>query len=161
MELILFSGEKCLIDNDDYEKIKSFKWHKLSVRNGKLLYAQAWNYENDKPHKILLHRLILNCANGEIVDHINGNGLDNRKSNLRIVDGFKNLLNSKKPISNTSGYKNLRFRSDRNTWSVEFSVNKKRVFRKTFKTFHEALAMRDIVQSNLHSFYKCYERALE
>lgn len=161
MNIKLFSGEKVLIDKEDFEKIKDIKWHKLNIRDGKLVYAHGWIYLEKKPFKILMHRLILKCKNNQIVDHINGNGLDNRKCNLRIIENYKNLLNTKKPISNTSGYKNLRYRKDRNTWSVEFTVNKKREFRKTFKTFQEAFNERNRVQAELHEKYKCYDRAIK
>lgn len=156
----LYDGLECIVDDCDYKNLIKFKWHTLRIRSRSSIYAQGWTY-GKIPKKILMHREIMKCDDQQIIDHINGNGLDNRRSNLRIVANFKNIINSKIPISNTSGYKNIRFRKDRKVWSVEFTVNNKRMYRKTFKTFDEASTMRDIVRCNLHSVYKCYDRELK
>lgn len=74
-----------------------------------------------------LHRIIT----GETilyVDHINGNKLDNRKSNLRVCSNADNLKNRVKlPSSNTSGILGVRYRSDRSKWYAEIQVNNKKI----------------------------------
>lgn len=81
----------CLIDIEDIEKINHLYW---CVRYDKrhpncTLYVEA-TYKNKRVH---LHRLLTDCPENMIVDHINGNGLDNRKSNLRIVNQSINCVN--------------------------------------------------------------------
>jgi len=61
------------------------------------------------------------------VDHKNGNGLDNRKFNLRICTRSQNQQNKKKPISNTSGFKGVAWSKAANKWCAYIAVNKERI----------------------------------
>ncbi len=81
---------RCKIDLDDIEKCKKYKWHLRKVHKNQ--YAIA-TIKGSKDIKVHLHRLILNYDGEQDVDHINGDGLDNRKSNLRIVSRSLNILN--------------------------------------------------------------------
>lgn len=106
---------KALIDKEDIDKVKDYKWCKDAnnyVRNSKQEY---------------LHRIIVGEA-FLYVDHINGNTLDNRKSNLRICNNADNLKNRVKlPKNNTSGILGVGFRKDRNKWYTEIQYNKQKV----------------------------------
>lgn len=85
-----FGITSCLIDGEDFEKLNPHRWTAQKI--GKNFYA----IRKDKNNKtILLHRFLLGVDKGDyIVDHINGNTLDNRKSNLRICDKRLNALNT-------------------------------------------------------------------
>jgi PBP1b-binding outer membrane lipoprotein LpoB len=92
----------------------------------------------------LAHRIIFAMHNGcfpKFIDHINGNKSDNRIENLREVTASQNLQNTKKPITNTSGYKNVYFHPSRNKWQVKLVVNK------TNKSFgyYDDLELADLV----------------
>lgn len=99
-----------LIDEDDLEKVSKYKWY--INRDG---YAQSRKSRLENPERkqeqIKLHRFILNLKSndGNIVDHINGNKLDNRKSNLRLCTNAQNQMNCKTPKSNKLGVKGVRF----------------------------------------------------
>ena len=80
------SGE-VLIDTSEVERIKQYKWY-ITIRKSKL-----YCYGTIEGKKIALHRFILNSNN--IIDHINGNSLDNRKCNLREVTQQQNSYNRK------------------------------------------------------------------
>ena len=67
-----------IIDNDDYNKVRSKKW---SITNDGRCRALTFNYS----YPILLHRYITNCPKEMVVHHINLNPLDNRKCNLKIM----------------------------------------------------------------------------
>jgi hypothetical protein len=84
-----------LLDLEDYEKIKYFKWCKIISKNKEYLQCSDIG---------TLHRFILEAKNNTIVDHINGDGLDNRKSNLRYSDAKKNGQNKKKRTNTQSLY---------------------------------------------------------
>lgn len=81
---------ECLIDKEDIEKIKDYFWNvRIDKRHNSTVYVES--HKNKK--RIHLHKLVLNCEKENIVDHINRNGLDNRKQNLRIVTQSQNCLN--------------------------------------------------------------------
>lgn len=96
IKIPLTHGKFSIIDEDDLDKVSSFKWYYSS--DG---YAKNSPYlKNHKLKKLIMHRLITNCSIGLEVDHINGDRLDNRKCNLRICNRSQNSRN-KTPIGVT------------------------------------------------------------
>jgi hypothetical protein len=91
------------------------------------------------------HRVIWLLLSGawpkEQVDHIDGNTLNNRKSNLRAVDRFENAKNAKLNANNTSGASGVRLTAQ-GRWQAKITVNRKRICLGTFDTFEEAKATR-------------------
>jgi hypothetical protein len=80
-----------LVDAEDYEWLKDYKWH--VTRRGACGTAYAGRRERGR--LVLMHRQIMNPPKGMVVDHINGNGLDNRRCNLRICTQKQNVHNSR------------------------------------------------------------------
>ena len=70
-----------------------------------------------------MHRIILNAPKGTMVDHINGNGLDNRKENLRLCTTRENNANQKKNRNNSSGYKGVAKASNCSKWRAYIRVD--------------------------------------
>jgi hypothetical protein len=121
-----------LIDKDDYEKVIKFKWHLFKSGENKF-YVHACTYINRKVGGISLHRLICGFPENKSVDHIDGNTLNNCKSNLRICDHKENIRNSKKNISGkTSKYKGVR--KHRNSYTAQIMYNYKSIYIGSFKT---------------------------
>jgi hypothetical protein len=77
-----------------------------------------------------MHRLIMKLSNGDgkMVDHINMNGLDNRKSNLRLTTFSLNAHHCKKLSSNTSGFRGIAWNNMRCAWQSTIRINGKRIF---------------------------------
>ena len=100
-EIKLARGEIAIIDDDDFGMISARKWY------------LAGGYAVCKPIAVgktyLMHSVIMDTPIGMETDHINGNRLDNRKSNLRICTTRENQGNSKIRKDNTSGYKGVSF----------------------------------------------------
>lgn len=114
-KIYLNQGKYALVDDEDFEKVNAFQWH---FNNG---YARR-----DFIHvKLYMHRFILNPKKGEIVDHKNGNPLDNRKENLRICNQSLNLANQRLSIKNTSGYKGVCWHKTLKYWVAQIKVNQK------------------------------------
>lgn len=99
------SGKYALVDNEDHEQLVSGKkWQLQSSGN---LYAVR--------RCVRMHRLIMRLAKGEYeVDHINGNGLDNRKENLRIATSMQNSQNARLTRRNACGFKGVYFARNKN-----------------------------------------------
>lgn len=84
----------CLIDTEDIEKVKDYYWNvRIDKRHNSTVYVESFKRINNKHTRIHLHRLLVDCTQGYVIDHINHNGLDNRKQNLRIITQSQNCLN--------------------------------------------------------------------
>jgi hypothetical protein len=135
---------ECLIDTEDLERVKAFSntYHVKYVETkvGGIFYVCGYQrIGTNKYFKPHLHRLLMNPPEEMVVDHLNGNGLDNRKSNLRVVPQQKNLQNKHGAQSNSkSGIKGVYRRNDCDRWCAQVIVNRKKVFNKLFKTKEEA-----------------------
>lgn len=128
MKIKLLNTDKvAIVDDSSFEKIKSYKWCLSKAGNG---YAYAWN--GTKP--ILMHRVILNPSQKIHVDHINGDGLDNRIENLRICTHGQNMSNRKLHKNNTSGYKGVNW--EREKWRATIYKNGKKI---SLGCFHDIL----------------------
>lgn len=106
-EIRLLRGQVALVDDDDYDAMSKFQWR----------LSKFYAITQDGPRTIRMHRLILNAPIHMEVDHINGNGLDNRRENLRLATHQQNSWNARVPVTNPLGLKGVskvhdtRFRS--------------------------------------------------
>ena len=119
-------GAVVIVDDDDYERINSRKWElnpegcRYAVRKG--------SKRKGEPRTVQMHREILDAPPGVVIDHINGNGLDNRKCNLRFADTQKNAFNKKKARGKfTSKYKGVLKRKGKDTWTVRIKFNDRHI----------------------------------
>lgn len=108
MKLLLNNKDFLIFDKEDIVFINSYKWRVSK----KLKYVKT----TIKNKTYLLHRLLLNLKENQIVDHKNGNPLDNRRSNLRICNNSQNQANKFKKIG-LSKYKGVSY--DKNSKRVK------------------------------------------
>lgn len=101
-EIKLSNGNVVLVDNEDYDWLMQYKW-----RHDKDGYARTSYYIEGKRFDKRMHRLIMNEPKGIMVDHINGNILDNRKENLRLANNTQNQWNQKPRENTSSKYKGV------------------------------------------------------
>ena len=87
---------------------------------------------------LCLHRLVADTPKGMDTDHINGDGLDNRKQNLRICTHAENMCNRRLGKNNKSGFKGVNWRKDDKTWHAQIRHNKKKIHIGYFKDKEEA-----------------------
>ena len=151
-EIVLYdryNNEKCraLIDLDDIDKVKKYKW---GLENN---YVSA----SINGKRVKLHRLIMNCPDDKLIDHINRNRLDNRKSNLRITTHQQNNMNKGLTKSNTSGYTGIYWHKARNKWQVSIKVNYKSIFLGYYTDLEEAIKVRKEAEEKYFGEYRSKE----
>jgi hypothetical protein len=118
----LTKDKYAIVDAEDYEKLAQDDWH-LYVSKSKNYYA--FRYEDGK--FIKMHRVIMNAPAGVFIDHRYGNGLDNRKINLRIATIAQNQYNRRKTSrKTTSKYKGVFFKKDMNKYCATICLKGKR-----------------------------------
>lgn len=98
----------------------------------------------------MVHRYISKPAGGEVVDHINRNKKDNRRSNLRNTNKSVNAYNSKRRSTNTSGRTGVFFRNDTGKWAAEIKNNGRKFTLGSFQTFEEACMAREKAEAHFY-----------
>ncbi len=93
---------------------------------------------NGRQDRIAMHRLILDAPVDMQVDHINGNGLDNRRANLRLVTASQNSCNRRLSIVNTTGFKGVSFHKGRGLYQASIRLDGRLRFLGRFQTPEEA-----------------------
>ena len=139
MPTIKIAGHDVLLDEEDLHLMESTSW--FIRRSGGTSYVQHNTYAGHEYSGYeSLHRLIAGCGQGDVVDHINGNGLDNRRCNLRICSHAENLRNRKIHANNNSGFKGVYF--DRSLsvrpWRAQIRVAGKKFNLGRYSTAEEA-----------------------
>ena len=140
----LTRGKFALVDDRDYEELSRFKWHTMfSPTNGNFYAARdGRNLARDKGRYVVMHRQILGICDRNIsVDHKNHNGLDNRKSNLRVCTASQNMMNRRGAQKNsTTGWRGVYIdkRNPIRKFYSEIRAGKKKIFLGYFKTVSEA-----------------------
>lgn len=120
-EIKLNNGYVTIVDDEDYEKFSCYNY----VKTFKGYVSRRCTTPTGRK-TILLHREIMNAPQGMVVDHINHDKLDNRKSNLRLVTNQQNRFNSNKPNSaKTSKYKGVSWRKYVQLWIASIRFNGK------------------------------------
>lgn len=149
--LTLVNGHECLVDLEDIDIAMARRWMARADRGTH--YAMASIYENGDgtSRKTSLHREIMGAKKGEIVDHINGDGMDNRRSNLRIVSAHQNQHNRRGPNrDNTSGYMGVSFDSFAGKYKASIRIDGKQVSLGRFDNPRHAALIRDMAALELH-----------
>jgi len=152
-EIELTKGQVTLVDDDDYEKFGHLKWHALKSRGNRFRAARSV-CNKGKKRTLLLHREIIGAEPGDVVDHINRNPLDNRRSNLRIASHTKNLLNRPNQPNNKSGFKGVYWSSRDRLWMVDARAGEARISR-GFKTAADAARAYDDWVTVHHGEFAC------
>jgi hypothetical protein len=127
----LTQGKYAIVDIEDFEKLNRDKWYLFENKNKNNFYA----VRTECRRNIFMHRRIMNAPRGAIIDHINRNGLDNRKANLRIVTNMQNCWNSDRGFYNgTSKYKGVRLDKRSGKWYARIRHNGRYIHLGTFDT---------------------------
>lgn len=125
MRTIDITQEKvALVDNEDYEFLSQFSWH--AMKGGNNLYAiRSIKLPSGRWTERAMHRDILDLPEGMMIDHRDGNGLNNQRCNLRPANHQQNMANRKMHKNNTSGYKGVRLERER--WRARINFDGKKI----------------------------------
>jgi hypothetical protein len=144
MKLIkLTQGKFAQVDDEDYKFLNQFKWDCRFIGNTYYTVTLLWDPVLNKGIKVYMHRLIMKFPTKLVIDHIDHNGLNNQKSNLRICTHRQNMLNSaKRKSGKTSKYIGVYI--DKRGYIIGcVSMNNKTKYIGKFETEEDAARARD------------------
>jgi hypothetical protein len=131
-EISLTQGKIALVDDTDYEAMASHKWH--AIKAPYTYYAARDILINGQWKRRSMHREILGLVRGDRieVDHRNGDGLDNRRENLRKCNDAENQRN-RRVQGGSSQYKGVSWRGWHKKWGAQIAYNGKKIYIGSFK----------------------------
>jgi hypothetical protein len=140
-EVPLTRGQVAIVDAADYESLMQWKWY-ASLSRGTFYVKREQKRSSGKRMSIWMHRQILGLQYGEKmdVDHINGNSLDNRRANLRVVTHAENMRNRRLQKNSASGIKGVSWNKASKKWKAQIYIGGKQIHLGLFMSTHEATA---------------------
>jgi len=136
-----------LVDDDDYSLLCSMRWHIWSQPS-----TNRTQYARSKVDRksVFMHRFIMRPTESQEVDHINGNGLDNRRINLRLCRHGENQANRRPSRTSTSKYLGVHWDKRRKCWRARLTKNARCHSVGSFETEREAAVAYDVAAKLMH-----------
>ena len=132
-EIKLSQGKVALVDDEDFESLNQFKWSATKI--GNTFYAVRNIRVDGKRTPQYMHGAIMK---GKGIDHRDGNGCNNQKSNLRFCTKSKNAMNMRKQENTSSIYKGVYFNKPARKWLASIGINGKPIHLGCFDSEIEA-----------------------
>jgi hypothetical protein len=129
----LTKGKVAIVDDEDFEALSAHKWY--AIKGGTRFYAVR---SSGKPTKIKMHRAIMQPRDGMDIDHISGDGLDNRRENLRVATRSQNMMNVGVRKNNNLGVKGVRLHQGK--YEARIQINGRLKYLGRFPAIPEAAA---------------------
>ena len=120
-QIPLTQDKFAIVDDEDFEELNRYKWH--AHKNRENFYAVRFC----KGKRVSMHRVILNAPDDLQCDHMNHNGLDNRKCNLRLCTVAQNNHNRRPRKNATSKYKGVSFDTYKKKWEAAIRIKSLRI----------------------------------
>lgn len=133
MKLIpLTRGLSAVVDDDAYEALSKHKWHAVPAgRKGVTGFYAVRGVPNGTPSTVYMHRQVAGAEQGQMVDHIDRDGLNNQSANLRFCTHTLNLGNTRR--ENVSGFRGVYWHRAKRRWYAQLQFEGKRYCTKRFK----------------------------
>lgn len=122
----LSKGHYTQVDDEDYDELNKYKWYCNVQKSGKYIYAARRTFKAS--FHISMHKQIMGTNKNELIDHIDHDGLNNQKKNLRVCTKKDNVRSSRLASSNTSGYKGACWHKGANKWMASICVNQRHIY---------------------------------
>lgn len=177
-----YMDKKCFLNNkpksradrNDYEFVNDGVWIYTRYRDGKLsgkFVIDKVDFENAIKHKwrkwgdryftgnsdvISIHQFLMNTPSGMVVDHIDNDPSNNRRSNLRITKQSKNAINKVLQSNNTSEIAGVWFDKERNKWSAEIKLSGVKCYLGRYNNKCDAVYARYCAEIKLFNEFRCF-----
>jgi len=133
----LTQNKYALLDDSDFQELNNHKWY--TIKHGNTFYAVRQSKRiNGKQKRIFMHRIIAGTPNGKETDHVDCDGLNNQRRNLRVCTRSENEMNKGLTKLNTSGFKGVSWFKTSKKWGARIYYNGKNKHLGLFKTKLEA-----------------------
>lgn len=146
VDVPLSRGYTAIVDAVDAPEVLIFKWYALSVRRN-IYAARNVKRPDGSRSTVLMHKQLTGYA---ITDHVNGDGLDNRRFNLREATVGDNCRNQRRPKNNTSGYKGVHWYKRDGKWRAQISAVGRHVHLGSFALSEDAARAYDAAAREMH-----------
>ena len=140
-EIPLTKGQVAFVDDADYERVAEHKWQAVWCKFRRAYFAER-QFSFRPRIRTKMHRFIMECSPGDGVqiDHINGNPLDNRRSNLRPVNHSQNQMNRRLDSSSLGGFPGVSFCLQTGRWKARLVLNGREMWLGRFADKESAIA---------------------
>lgn len=142
-EIQLTQGKVALVDDADFDWLNQWKWTACQMRSGLWYAGRNATVSPGKRKFLLMHRVISGVDDEREVDHEDGDGLNNRRLNIRVCSQLQNSYNRKHNRNNSSGFKGVR-KARGNNWRSTIYVNQKQIHLGVFTSREDAARAYDV-----------------
>jgi len=155
-EIQLTQNKVVLVDDDDFPRLSQHKWFAHYCLSTKDYYAvRNGSRKLSKRTLIWMHREIMKATKGQEIDHINGNRLNNSKSNLRFCNHTQNMQNKQRKGIFSSQYKGVCWHKNHKIWEAKITYYKKQINLGYFKDEIQAAKAYDKKAKELFGEFAC------
>lgn len=140
-QIPLTKGKVAIVDDEDFERVSRHKW--LASRGARTWYAHATEMQvvdgSKKRVTLAMHRIVLSPLPWQIVDHVNHDGLDNRRQNLRTCFKGENIANApKKRTPYSSKFKGVNWKKQQQRWVAQITAGRRVIHLGLYATEEDA-----------------------
>jgi hypothetical protein len=154
---IRMSGPRyAIVDPADYKRLKRYEWITKKGINSFYVLRYVERGKGNKETIVYLHQEILKVPKGMVIDHINHDGMDNRRANIRPATRSQNLCNSRRRLgTKSSKYKGVSWKKQTCKWAARIGIDKREIHLGCFKNEIDAAKAYDEAAKKYHGEFAC------